>query len=90
MGVSGFIFRGAMLNLKDCRCPTDLVGVVVCLKYPICSLSAIPGVEVCLFEFLGKLFAWFPISYSFCPMLSHVSGTFAFYFQTAAVLWFLK
>ena len=44
-------FRGAMLNLKDCQCPTDLVGVVVCLKYPACSLSAIPGVEVSLFEF---------------------------------------
>ena len=79
-----------MLNLKDCRCPTDLVGVVVCLKYPTCSLLAIPGVEVSLFEFLEKLFAWFPISYSFCLMLSHVTAPFAFYFQTAAELGFLK
>ena len=50
-------FRGAMLNLKDCQCPTDLVGVVVCLKYPTHGLSAIPGVEVSLFGFLGKFFA---------------------------------
>ena len=49
-------FRGAMLNLKDCQCPTDLVGVAVCLKYPTCGLSAIPGVEVILFGSLGKSF----------------------------------
>ena len=65
-------FRGAMLNLKDCQCPTNLVGVVVCLKYPTCGLSAIPGVEVSLFEFLGKLFAWFPSPIPFVPCC-HVS-----------------
>ena len=83
-------FRGAPLNLKDCQCPTNLVGVVVHLKYPACGLSTIPGVGVGLFELMEKFFAWFPSLIPFCSLLSRVSGPFAFYSQAADVLWFLK
>ena len=51
---TGVSFRGATLNLKDCRYPTGLFEWVVWLKYPILCISVIAGVWVHLSWVMGK------------------------------------
>ena len=51
---TGVGFRGATLNLKDCRYPTGLFERVVWLKYPVLYISVIPGVRVHLSWVMGK------------------------------------
>ena len=46
---TGVGFREALLNLKDCQCPTGLFEWVAQLKYPVPCLLVISGVWVHLF-----------------------------------------
>ena len=77
---TGVSFRGAMLNLKDCQCPTGLVRSAACLKYPTLCLLAIPGVRVYLFWVLKRIFLLSLSSCVFSPGLSPLFVGFAFYF----------
>ena len=63
-------FRGAALNLKDCRYPTNLSEWAAWLKYPVLCLLVISGVGSFVSDDGEKSLVWFIISFVFILVCS--------------------